>query len=151
IVVISFMLVLLFACSGFSGQPATKPFVKKITGIGRLVTAIQTRDRNYVTVNHLSNAGCTSNNCPIFTISKLTPSGGNIWKTSFTITGDNDGVSVINAIAETNDGYVLVGSRPIGGYYSRNFSGLLMKMDLSGKIVWEKSLTPGHYFTSVAT
>lgn len=86
-------------------------FVQKVAGAGRVIEAIQTRDGNFVTLSTLV-PGSGS-----FLVRKTTPSGERIWERSLFIDVLYGGFVFIETIAETNDGYVIVGSGTLSGYY----------------------------------
>lgn len=76
-------------------------------------------------------------------ISKLSPSGATLWKKSFQINGDSPngyyGYSVLTAIAETRDGYILAGGNTlVDAYYAL---GTVMKLDKNGNLLWKKSVS----------
>ena len=150
--------VLLFAGQQSLEENSAKLFAKEIDGIGRLVTAIQTTDGNYLTVSVTNLDGIIGSRAIEHTINKLSSSGKSLWKKSFQINGDDPngyyGYSGIRSIAETMDGYVLAGGNTLTGFdYAL---GTVMKLDKDGNLLWKKSITAmqgAHtiIFTSVVT
>lgn len=119
--------------------PVGEFFVGKVAGGGQLVNAIQTTDGSYVSIS--STRGSTSYGDGKFIVRKATESGERIWETALSIEVPIDGYVVLDTIAQTNDGYVLVGNGTLGGYYGAG-SGIVVALDSTGKIKWNKAFTP---------
>jgi hypothetical protein len=106
-----------------------KPFAIKVKGTGEVVDAIQTTDGSYVSVSRVH--GQRS-----FVVRKTSPSGRRIWERSFSFEVPTEGVIEVSAIAQTNDGYVLVAS---GQFNNATNSAILIALNPNGTLKWSKS------------
>jgi hypothetical protein len=128
--------------SGIKTTTGGAPFVQKVMGVGRVIDAIQTRDGNYISINAIT-GGST------FTVRKATDSGRRIWERSLSVpvlADFFDGYVSVTKIAETNDGFVLVGRGALMGYYS-NTVGILIKLHRDGTLKWHRKFEIGGQLT----
>ncbi len=84
------------------GDDKDKAFIKKVKGVGYVMDAIQTTDGNYISVSRPK--GRATN-----IVMKVTPLGQRIWERSFSVGVANGAYMSLTSIAQTNEGYVLVG------------------------------------------
>ncbi len=111
-------------------QSQATPFVTKVEGIGPVATVIQTADGSYVSVSKTEINACV--------VRKISHSGHRIWQRSLSFQSQGGGFVDIGGIAETNDGYVLVGGGRVGGYYDDE-SGVIVKLETNGTVRWSKT------------
>jgi hypothetical protein len=104
------------------------PFVQKVSGIGRVIDVIQTRDGNYVSLHSPSNGDSG------FTVRKASAGGKKIWERRLTFQVPGYEVYLLS-IAEINDGYVLVGGSV--GYYGPS-SAYVITLRPNGEINWSQ-------------
>ncbi|HSE42909.1 MAG TPA: hypothetical protein VLH08_19260, partial [Acidobacteriota bacterium] len=79
-----------------------KTFIQKIKGGGYVMDATQTTDGNYISVSRADATSAT------WIVRKVTPLGKRIWERKFSQVAN--GYWSLQSIAQTNEGYVLVGS-----------------------------------------
>ncbi len=82
-------------------EAKVETFVKKVEGGGRVTHVIQTTDDSYVSIAKTA--------ATIWTVRKVTPSGNKIWEKTLSFPERWIFEIHLGAIAQTNDGYVLVG------------------------------------------
>jgi PQQ-like domain len=107
-------------------------FVKEIQGLGYLVAVSQTSDEGYVTVSY-------KDDLDTLTIRKVSNSGERIWKNSFQSSNKLQEL-IVSGISELADGYLLTGT--VGkSVEEHKRTGLLIKLNTRGKIVWSKNIS----------
>jgi hypothetical protein len=132
---------------GYTNTSAATAFVKKVKGTGRLIDVIQTHDGNYLSISSGRDSGGS------FEIRKDSASARTIWERSITFSlSDEWDYAYVSGIAETNDGYIVVGTGNFGGYYSPA-SGIVMKLKSNGTVKWSQRFENGGSlsFNSVST
>ena len=116
----------LFSLPLFSQSENT--FISKVAGGGDITAAIQTKDGNYAylngnTIARVSNA-----------------SGKKISETTLLFEVPADGFVGLQGIAETTNGFVVVGSGALNGYYGPQ-TALIIAIDQKGALQWNKTFT----------
>ena len=102
-------------------------FIRKAEGGGFVSQSIQTTDGNYAYLNGHS-------------IKKLsTVSGNRISEISFLFDVPEYGYVSLRGIAQTSNGFVIVGYANLNGYYGVR-QGIVVKVDSEGRIEWTRSL-----------
>jgi len=114
-------------------------FVKKVEGAGRVSAAVQTTDGSYVSISDTGDTSCF--------VRKISNKGKRIWERTLSFEV-GDGFVIMNGIAETNDGYVLVGWGRLAGYYDDD-SDVLVKLGTDGTVQWTKTFSAPGLFDSV--
>jgi outer membrane protein assembly factor BamB len=108
-----------------------KAFVKRVEGAGRVMDAIQTADGNYVSIS--------STGAAIWIVRKVTMTGTRIWERSLSFQVADGGHVTLGSIAQTNDGYVLVGEGTFDGDPGISFStAIVVALHSDGTVKWSK-------------
>jgi hypothetical protein len=118
----------LFSQNDQTNAAVTPPFVGKIHGLGRSVHAIQTRDGCYLTLSERRSG--------LHIVRKTKASGERVWEKSLSV--QIVGLYNLSAIAEVNNGYVIVGYKwNVWDYDNYQFA-LIVFLSPDGTVKWNK-------------
>lgn len=134
----------IFCETGSPGSLAIKTFVKRVSGGGRLVQAIQAENDTYITV--------TQRGKKDFLVRKTRSTGERVWERTLhfdfsSMTFDFSSIT-IEGIAQTSDGgYILSGweficirdCEPFDDYSVTHNEGRLVKLQSNGVVEWSKA------------
>jgi len=125
------VLIFVIAVMMLAGNDArAAAFVKKVQGFGPILTGVHTTDGSFVSLSTTENNSCV--------VRKTSASGKWIWERTLSFQTAEGGFVFMHGIAQTNDGFVLVGWGRLGGYYSDG-TAVLVRLRTDGSVRWSKT------------